>query len=52
MVNNGTKSFDVKVGDKIAQGIFVRYAIVDEDPFASSQKTGVDRVGGFGSTGR
>lgn len=52
LVNNSTKSFDVKVGDKIAQGIFVRYAIVDGDPFASSQKTGVDRVGGFGSTGR
>lgn len=39
------KSFTIKRGDRIAQGIFLKYGItVDDEP-------GGERTGGFGSTG-
>ena len=44
--NNSTESFKVKAGDKIAQAIFSKYLIVDNDEPVNSV-----RAGGFGSTG-
>lgn len=45
LVNNGNKPFNVKKGDRIAQGIFVPYGITYSD-----NAKGV-RDGGIGSTG-
>ena len=43
--NEGNKTFEIKQGDKIFQGIFIPYGItVDDDVTA-------ERTGGFGSTG-
>lgn len=50
LVNTGTEPFEVHVGDRIAQGIFSKYYIVDDDPFMKT-KTKRTRDGGFGSTG-
>lgn len=36
----------IEAGEKLGQGIFVRYGITDDD------KTVGERTGGFGSTGR
>ena len=52
LVNNGDGPFEVKVGDRIAQGVFLRYLIVDDDRFLSKKTDKVERSGGFGSTGR
>ena len=52
LVNNGDKPFEVKIGDRIAQGVFLRYLIVDNDRFLSQKENRVIRTGGFGSTGR
>lgn len=43
--NNGEKEFIAKAGDKIAQGIFTKYFIVDNEEEINST-----RIGGFGST--
>lgn len=43
--NEGTKTYEVKVGDNIAQGIFLKYNVVDEEEAVT--KT---RSGGLGST--
>lgn len=45
--NEGVKDFEVKKGDKIAQGIFFKYLIVDEE-----EEINNIRSGGIGSTGR
>lgn len=45
-VNNGTSTWSVKAGDKIAQGIFVTYTTTDDDDVKA------ERTGGFGSTGK
>lgn len=52
LVNNGDMPFEVKVGDRIAQCVFLRYLIVDDDRFLSQKTDKVKRTGGFGSTGR
>ena len=52
LVNNGDEMAEIKIGDKIAQGIFTRYAIVDEDKFLNQKANKIERTGGFGSTGR
>lgn len=43
--NEGTKVWSVKKGDGIAQAIFSKYLLADDDSF-----TGNTRTGGFGST--
>lgn len=45
LLNLGDTPYEIKVGDRIGQGIFVRYGIVDND------NTTTKRRGGFGSSG-
>ena len=52
LVNNSDEFFEVKVGDRIAQGVFLRYLVVDDDRFLSQKENTTERSGGFGSTGR
>ena len=52
LVNNGDTIVEIKTGDKIAQGIFSRYMIVDDDKFLNQKTDKIERVGGFGSSGR
>ena len=52
LVNNGDEPFEVKVGDRIGQCVFLRYLIVDDDRFLSKKTGKVERTGRFGSTGR
>lgn len=44
--NYGDRILEVKPGEKIAQGIFVKFAVTDDD------KAEGMRVGGIGSTGK
>ena len=44
--NNKHKSILLRRGDKVAQGIFIKYLITNDDNF----DRGNERVGGFGST--
>ncbi len=44
LTNHGTETAVVEVGDRIAQGLFVRFGITDDDTASSV------RTGGFGST--
>ena len=46
--NRGSEPFAIEKGDRIAQGIFGRYLVADDD--AAGQ--GAERQGGFGSTGK
>ena len=45
--NEGSKTWEVKKGDAIAQGVFRKYLLADNDDFI-----GEERVGGFGSTNK
>ena len=45
--NHGDKDYFVNVGDKIAQGVFIKYLIVDDEKEIKSE-----RSGGLGSTGK
>ena len=45
LVNHGKKTFDIKAGDKICQGMFVPFGITYNDEVET------ERVGGIGSTG-
>ena len=45
MYNFGHETVTIEKGERIAQGIFMKYLIVDED------NNKVKRLGGFGSTG-
>jgi len=47
IVNGGTREFFIEKGMRIAQGIFVRYLLTDQDEAASKEV----RAGGIGSTG-
>ena len=47
LINHGKKDFEVKIGDRIAQGIFIKYLCVDDE-----EKVVKKRIGGFGSTGK
>lgn len=44
--NVGTEPVVIEAGDKLGQGIFVKYGITDDDNAEG------ERTGGFGSTGR
>ena len=47
LTNMGDKIYKVNAGDKIMQGVFIKYLIVDNDKPISQQ-----RNGGIGSSGR
>lgn len=47
LLNTSNKAFRISKGDRIAQGIFVRYDLTDDDSFDN----GEERSGGIGSTG-
>lgn len=44
LFNLGTTPYEIKVGDRIGQGVFIKYGIAKDD------NTTTERVGGFGST--
>ena len=46
LFNLGTEPYVVRVGDRIAQGMFVKYLEADNG------NTDTERVGGFGSSGK
>ena len=45
--NHGDKVFNIKIGDRLAHGIFVKFYTVDNE-----EEITQDRQGGFGSTNR
>ncbi len=47
LLNLGENDFEVKVGDKIAQGVFMKYLTVDDEEEIKSK-----RKSGLGSTGK
>lgn len=49
--NTGTNSFEVAIGDRIAQGCFTRYLITEDDQYKGEREV-AGRQGGFGSTGK
>jgi dUTP pyrophosphatase len=51
LVNMGKDPVFIAEGDRIAQGIFHRYLITDDDKFLKTHDTLNSRVGGFGSSG-
>ena len=46
LLNLGTEPYIIKRGDRIAQGMFIKYLTADNG------NTGVQRTGGFGSSGK
>ena len=54
--NNGKEPIVIGIGDRIAQGIFTRYLITDDDPLMrkahKDEKDVGKRKGGFGSSGK
>ena len=44
LVNQGDRPYEIKVGDRIGQGIFVKYGTIKDDGASGN------RTGGFGST--
>ena len=47
LINHGTKDYEVKIGDKIGQGVFMKYLTVDNE-----EEINNERNGGLGSTGK
>lgn len=47
LVNYGLEDYTIEKGDRIAQGIFMKYETIDEE-----QDEFEDRTGGFGSSGK
>ena len=47
LINHGTKDFKVNIGDRIAQGIFIKYLCVDDEKNINNK-----RKGGIGSTNK
>lgn len=47
LVNHGEEPYVIKVGDRIAQGIFMKFKTIQE-----KRKSKTKRVGGFGSTSK
>lgn len=47
LVNYGTEPYIIHEGDRIAQGVFMKYGVVDND-----MPKKAERSGGLGSTGR
>lgn len=46
LFNLGTEPYEIKIGDRIAQGMFVKYLTADNG------NTEQERTGGFGSSGK
>lgn len=46
LINHGEREFHIEPGDRIAQLVFSRYALADDEDIPDT-----DRDGGFGSTG-
>ena len=44
LLNLGNTDYEIKAGDRIGQGIFIKYQVTDDDNAAAK------RIGGFGST--
>ena len=51
LINTGSEAYTIHIGDRIAQGIFGRYLITDDDKFMNTKQES-SRAGGFGSTGQ
>lgn len=47
LINHGSKDFEVLVGDRIAQGVFMKYLTVDDEENINNK-----RKGGIGSTNK
>ena len=47
LINHGDKDFKVNIGDRIAQGVFMKFLTVDEE-----EKINNKRKGGIGSTSK
>ena len=47
LYNPTDTAYEIKTGDKIAQGIFTKYLIVDDE-----EEIKTERSGGLGSTGK
>ena len=47
LINNGKKDFNIKIGDRIAQGVFMKYLVTDDE-----KEITATRMGGIGSTDR
>lgn len=47
LTNMSNNTYEVKAGDKIMQGVFMKYLVADND-----QPLNEERIGGIGSTGR
>ena len=47
LINHGDKDFEVKIGDRIAQGVFMKYLTVDDEEEIINERTG-----GIGSTNK
>lgn len=47
LTNNGENDFVVNIGDRIAQGVFMKYLVVDDE-----EEITTVRNGGFGSTNK
>ena len=45
--NPTNENYSINVGDKIAQGIFTKYLVVDDE-----EEISTERAGGLGSTGK
>lgn len=50
LVNEGDMPQRIEIGDRIAQGIFVKYYIIDDDA-RIKEKVKRKRIGGYGSSG-
>ena len=46
--NDGNEAYHVQFGDKVAQAVFMKFALADNDEAGN----GKERTGGLGSTGR
>ena len=46
--NRGKEAVTLKAGERLAQGVFMKYLLADGDTAGKGQ----DRQGGFGSTGK
>lgn len=47
LFNGTSNAVSIKAGERIAQGVFIKYLVADEDECLSDE-----RVGGFGSSGK
>ena len=47
LINHNDKPLEIKIGDRIAQGVFMKYLVVDNE-----EKIDKKRVGGIGSTNK